>query len=56
MSFRFRHDNFCGKCEDNGLIDTVEQAELDNIVRCKKCAKTKFRSGFIDKKDTFNES
>jgi len=44
MSFRFRHDNFCGKCEDNGLIDTVEQAELDNIVRCKKCAKTKFRT------------
>ena len=31
------------------LIDLVEQAELDNIVRCKKCAKTKFRSGVIIK-------
>jgi len=43
MSFRYRHDNFCSKCLSNNLINEEEQTKLDDIIRCKKCRKTKFR-------------
>ena len=43
VSFRYRHDNFCSKCVANNLLDEAEQDKLDNVVRCRKCAKIKFR-------------
>merc|ERR1711879_526053 len=33
-----------GKCVDNELLDPEETQELDGLVRCRKCSKTKFRT------------
>ena len=42
-SFRFRHPNFCQKCVVNNFIDADEQENIDNIIKCRKCTKPKFR-------------
>merc|ERR550519_1730469 len=47
--FRSKHDNFCIKCVEEGIIDPSEQQQLATALKCKKCnTKPKFRARHED--------
>jgi len=42
--FRHKHEKFCVKCTDQGLVSSSQHHHIATVLKCKKCRKTKFRA------------